>query len=379
LSNTKNIVEDNLQVFRDIYHSPKPAAGIAVGYLSNNVPIELILAADLFPLRLQGDPNEETSAADEYMEPFFSGSIRSIFQRILADCYNNLDLIVIPRTSEESLQLYYYLMEVRRIEPRLNLPEIHLFDLLQTPGEATAHYNCDQVLNLKTRMEELAGRPISDQKISIAIGQTNKNWALLEQVNSLRRTVPPLISGQHLLEIIGASGLMPLSEHTAKLAELLNESESLSPIDGVRLMVKGQAHDNVGFYQLVEDLGAVIVADDHYLGERWFENPVSESADPLTALAERYHASPSIRSYPQSVQDQYFLKLVKTANVQGVIFYHEEGDDTLGWEYPDQKVLLEEIGIPSIYLHGQSYRTPDLAQQQKAVKSLIKVIGERHG
>ena len=38
----------------------KEKGGKVVGYLTHNVPEELILAADLFPLRITGDPSIST-------------------------------------------------------------------------------------------------------------------------------------------------------------------------------------------------------------------------------------------------------------------------------------------------------------------------------
>jgi benzoyl-CoA reductase/2-hydroxyglutaryl-CoA dehydratase subunit BcrC/BadD/HgdB len=376
---------DLTKKFRDSYRSPESDAqnhasggGKVVGYLSNNIPTELIPAGGLMPHRLCGNPSATTPAADQYMEPFFSGQIRSIFDKILSGQFDFLDLIVIPRTSEESLQLFYYLEEIRRLEPDLPIPNTHLFDLLQTPGEATAKYNLAQIEILKSRLEKIADTEITDQMVTKAIKDANENRSLLEQANNLRRQYPPLLNGQQMLEIIGSASLMPQSDHSALLTSLLTEVDALAPHEGACLMVKGQAHDNSRFYQLVENLEAVVVADDHFLGEHWFEGQVDLDLPPLGALAEKYHSSVSPRSYPQSEQDQRFLELVVQANVQGVIFYHEEGDDTLGWDYPNQKAMLDRKGVPSIYLHGQSYWTPDIEAQKKAVSGLIKAIGERH-
>src|ERR1700756_4716406 len=75
-----------------------------VGYFSANVPEELILAAGAFPVRLSGDPRDTTVPGDRYMEDFFDGDIRSIFNRVLTGHFDFVDLLVIPRTSEGMLQ-----------------------------------------------------------------------------------------------------------------------------------------------------------------------------------------------------------------------------------------------------------------------------------
>src|ERR1700691_4627418 len=80
------------------------SGGKVIGYFSNNVPVELIRAAGIFPVRLTGDPRETTETGDRYMEEFHDGDIRSIFDRTLRGHFNFCDLIVVPRTSESFLQ-----------------------------------------------------------------------------------------------------------------------------------------------------------------------------------------------------------------------------------------------------------------------------------
>ena len=120
-----------LDTLRQAYRDREQAARAArdggarvVGYFSNNVPEELILAAGLFPVRLTGDPADTTELGDRYMEEFCDGAIRSIFDRMLRGHFNFADLIIIPRTSESYLQLYYYLLEVRNWERERPFPEI---------------------------------------------------------------------------------------------------------------------------------------------------------------------------------------------------------------------------------------------------------------
>jgi 2-hydroxyglutaryl-CoA dehydratase, D-component len=141
---------------------------------------------------------------------------------------------------------------------------------------------------------------------------------------------------------------------------------------------KGSPHDNSDFYRLVEETGARIVASDHVFGDPTFAAPIDEDGDPMDALTGYYQlASPSIRSYPQSRQDERFMALVETASVEGVVFYHDEYDDTLGWDYPEQKRLLDARGTPSLFLKRQSYRHPDRSAQHRALRDLLTVIAGR--
>ena len=348
-----------------------------VGYISNNVPVELILAAGLTPIQLTGSAKELTPVGDTYMEEIFDGYVRSLFNRILIGRFNFCDLIVIPRTSEGLLQLYYFLAEVRKWEPERHFPEVYLFDLLQTPYWTTGRYVRGRVDALKQRLEQLAGEPISDRSIRDAIAVVNRTRDLQRQVNALRRDTPSRLSGSDALRIFGANGFTSPAEYQALLTEII-AAPPASLTTGVRVMIKGSPHDDTRFYELVERCGGIVVADDHTCGERMFDSCVRETDDLLDAIAFYYQTqSFSPRSYPQSDQDARFLANVDAAKVEAVIFFIEEHDDTFGWDYPDQKKALDRLGIPSLYLPLQSHRKPDTASQEAAVGTFLRGAAAR--
>jgi benzoyl-CoA reductase/2-hydroxyglutaryl-CoA dehydratase subunit BcrC/BadD/HgdB len=344
-----------------------------VGYIGTCVPVELIAAAGCFPVQLTGEPGEPTPLAADFLDDDFEGDVRSLFQRIVGGAFNHVDLVVIPRTSNSYLYLYYLLHEAKRWLPGQVFPEAYLFDVLHTPYASTGEYVYGRVVAFKERLEQLAGSAIDADALRSAIARANDNRLALQAVNDMRRQAVPAIGGTDVLRAIGAARFMDMDEHTALAHALL--AQACAPASGPRLMVKGAPHDHDGFYELVEAQGAVIVADDHLAGERTIERLVDDTAEPLVSLAHHYHLHmPSIRSYPQTQQDRRFLEIVDAAGVQGVIFFHDEFDDTLGWDYPGQKKLLDERGIPSVWLQKQAYGSPDREAQAAAVRALVERI-----
>lgn len=345
---------------------------MVVGYLGNTVPTELILAAGCFPLMLSGAPEEATTLADQFLDDDFDGDLRSVYQRIVSGYFNFVDLIVIPRSSNGLLHLYYFLLETRRFLPQQVFPEVVLFDVLNTPYPSTGDYVTQRVVALKSTLEQNFACRISDDQCRAAIALVNQNRRALQDLNALRRQTVSALSGADFLIAVGAAQYMDRADHIELAHELVVQAVHMPSLSGMRLMVKGAPHDNAAFYTLVESQGARIVADDHLTGESTIEHLVDESIDPLTAIARHYHLhAPSIRSFPQSEQDQRFIETVMAAKVEGVIFFHDEFDDTLGWDYPAQKKMLDERGIASVFLQQQSYRAPDLTAQSAAIRDLL--------
>jgi benzoyl-CoA reductase/2-hydroxyglutaryl-CoA dehydratase subunit BcrC/BadD/HgdB len=364
-----------METLRHAYEQRTKAAKASgmpvVAYLGNAVPVELILAAGCFPMQMSGDPAEHVPLAEHYLDDDFDGDLCSVYQRIASGYYNFADLIVLPRSSNGYLYLYYFLLETRRLRDQ-PFPQVVLFDVLNTPFWSTGQYVYQRVLDLKAKLEQLAGRQVGETALRSAVGTVNRARSALQAVNALRREEPPRLSGADVLRAIGAAQFVGPAAAAELCAALLARAESLPALGGVRVMVKGAPHDNAGFYELVESLGAVIVADDHTAGERTIERLADETIEPVAALAQHYHVhAPGIRSFPQAAQDRRFIEIAEAAKVQAVIFFHDEFDDTLGWDYPEQKRLRDERGIPSVFLQKQPYRAPDRAAQRAAVADLL--------
>ncbi|NML34491.1 2-hydroxyacyl-CoA dehydratase family protein [Paraburkholderia antibiotica] len=350
-----------LEAFDAIELAASPDGRKTVGYVSLNVPIELIEAAGCVPRRLVPRLHALTPNADRYLDACFDGATRALFEQFLNGEFVDCDLVVIPRTSENYLQLYYYLLEAQRLEPQRAIPPLHLFDLLQTPYRASARYVRDQVERLKARLDALSGCATGTGALSSAVQGANAHIAQFDALATLRNAQPARLSGSAALRIVGALGRMPRARHAALLQALFDARESLPVSDGPRIVVKGCAQEHGALYRFVEECGAVIVADEHLGGQLAVGGAFDETLEPLDAIAHRYRLrSPSLRRYPQAEDDARFMAAVRAACADGVIFWYEANDDVLGWDYPDQKAALDALGVPSLRLLHQPYsEAPD--------------------
>lgn len=370
-----------LDVLRSAYASPyaaarahKAAGGKVVGYFLNSVPEELIAAAGCFPVRLRGEPDLRSPLADRYMEEYMDGEVRSIFGALLEGRFDFVDLVVIPRNVEVYLQLYYFLLEMPKWEPDARTPPLHLFDLLQTPSTTTLEYVIGRLHAFADRLQALGGRTIGDASLSEAITRVNSKRRLLQRASALWHGTERSLCGADALAVIGATSFMEHDACMEALAGLIANPPSPLP-PAPRILVKGSPQSDARFTALVEQVGGAVVAHDHLWGDRTYASTVPERCEPWRAVARHYCFDiPSPREYPQAKADERFLALVEEAHVDGVIFFHDEWDDTLGWEYPVQKRLLDERGVPSLFLKRQPYFDPPEAAQREAVGAFIEQL-----
>lgn len=351
----------------------KDAGGTVVGYFLNSVPVELIVAAGLDPIRLVGDPSRRAPVADRYMEEYMDGEVRSIFGSMLTGEFDFADLVIIPRTSEVYLQLYYFLREMPRWEPDAAIPPLHLFDLLQSPHWLTARWDESRMRLLAKRLEEIGGRTVDDAALAEGIAVCNRLRRALGAASALWRE--GRLSGVDALKVIGAASILPPAEGVAAIEALAADPPDTGA-RGPRIMIKGSPQSDIHFTALVEEAGTQVVAHDHVAGDSTYRALVDENSDaPWEALAAHYQRRiPGPRVHPQVDQDAAFIVLAEAARVDGVVFFHDEWDDTLGWEYPEQRKLLEARGIPSLFLKRQPYFDAPVDAQRQAVREFLNQI-----
>ena len=137
----------------------KQAGGRIVGYLCDNVPVELIEAAGFLPLRVQGGGRggvERVRAAidtlfppDVTTRPVF---VDALLERLLDGTYSMLDYLVIPHNRHAIQSMYRELNTARAEDPSLRLPELFLLDKAWCPTGDAAAFDYDSVLPAGQRL-----------------------------------------------------------------------------------------------------------------------------------------------------------------------------------------------------------------------------------
>jgi len=354
----------------------KAKGGKVVGYAYTGIPEELIIASGCLPMMLTGEPDVPTTEGDQYMEDFFCPFVRSVHNSFVAGKFDFLDLAIFPHGNDSIKRCYFYLLAEKRSYPGLRIPPLTAFDVLHTRKHIANRYVRGRMAALKEKLEALSGEEITLSALERAIAVMNENRRLLKKVAELRRAEPPRISGVDALQIIGSGVFMPKEEHNELLRQFLAGAGDLVALDGPRLCVSGTILDNTQLYELVESCGAVIVAEDVCTGNRYSDNLVDTSMEPLDALTDRYHARfMEGRRYPSLDEiTRYLVQTAREAKCQGVIFNYMRWDDSHGWNYPSQRDALKDSGIPSIVFEMQEYKLAGSEQLRTRTQAFVEMI-----
>lgn len=317
----------------------------AVGYVGADVPVELITAAGLRPLRLTGKPGEDSARGDRYLGRGVDPVARSILTRILTGAYGPLEAIVVSRDCEASLRLFYALRELHRVEPALGLPPLRLVDVLHLPHHTTTRYVHAKIAQLREWLGRW--RPIGDDDLAAAITAHDTLRRSLARVAALRRA--NRLSGTRFLEVVAATTAVPVTDATALVEDVL--AADPPEVEGVRLFLTGSSHDDPAVYATLERNGFLVVGEDHDWGELLFARTCAAPTE--LALAERYqHNGPSAPRASIRQRAAHTAAAARACDAEVLLSYARVHDDAPPWDFPDQRAAT---GLPAVLAERQPY------------------------
>lgn len=342
---------------------PRPLAGVT----SNTVPWELLEAAGYAPVVLSPPPGP-TPTADACMEDVFDARIRGIFDRLLTGAWPGMDLVVIPRTSEQEHKLFLYLKEVVRHDDTRTLPRAILYNLLHAQSPEAREYGLDRTHAL---IGELPG--FDPTRLPDAIARGNAARAVIRRLQSLRET---RLTGAEALPLIGASYFMDRGEFAQLASAAADEIGSRAPLDAPHVIVKGTPLDHPHLHAAIETHGLIVSAEDDWWGARAAGSDIVVSGDPIVAVFEKYYLdAPSPRVFPPAAADAWFHDQLSRAN--GVVFYLPPEDDVLGWDYPRWRSELERRGLPHVLIREDAAAGDVSAACHDALERFARAVRER--
>jgi benzoyl-CoA reductase subunit C len=362
----EEIVKNRHQIAQDYKAQGKQV----IGFFCLYTPEELLSAAGILPVRILGI-NDPPTHADAHIQPFYCPLSRSVLDQGLRGDYQYLDGLVTAYSCDTYRGIYnIWLHNLSPAYTRiLGMPS-----MLDVPEAEVLLIH--ELEDFQKSLEDAFDIQINEEDLRHAIEVHNANRQLLRQVYQLRQQVPPPITGTEFLAIILSSMLTFKEEHNRLLREFL-ANQGTSPDsnnDYPRLMLIGSEMDNLDIIRLIEEPGAVVVADDLCTGSRYFWNDCTSINDPLKAIAQRYlNIIPCPTKYPIQPKYDHILTTIDQFAVQGVIILLQKFCNPHEFELPYLQSLLKERQIPFVCIElDTTYSAEEIQNQAEALIERIE-------
>ena len=346
--------------------------GKVIGCFCSYVPEELLVAANILPVRVLGS-HEPQDVTEPHIFGMFCPFCRDVLAQGLKGRYNYLDGITLSQSCLHLRQAY--------TSWKMHVPApfnfyLYMPNKVQTP--AAKPYLTGELAKYKAALEELIGREITTADLDRGIEVLNRNRRLMHEIYEYRKMDSPLVTGLEAMYMTTSSMWVDKEEHSTEIEKVLAElpARQMDRDAGARLMIVGSENDDTAFINMVESVGGTIVIDDHCTGSRYFWNETIPEEDRLVAIADRYVKRPACptKDWEERTRFPHILQLAQDYNVQGAILIQQKFCDPHECDIPVLKKYLNDNDIPTLFLEFDV--TVPLGPFRIRVEAFLEMIGE---
>jgi benzoyl-CoA reductase/2-hydroxyglutaryl-CoA dehydratase subunit BcrC/BadD/HgdB len=308
-------------------------------------PYEIFLAAGMRVAEWWGYDVPPT-LADAHFPTYICTLVKSNFE-LLLNGQSEIDGAAFPVATCDSIQnsagLFQHLFPGKFVA---------YFRMVQNPDSASAaEYLRSELRRLIAETEAIAGRKISDNDLRNAIETVNAFRQTARDLLVRLQSGRPSLPGAQIYKALRGA-LADIGPYATRLLRDLCTSLKVSSFAGRRVMLVGMTAEPFDVLTAIEGAGAGIVGDDLGLGWRTMSADVSETGDPVEALARHLAHLPQCSSLHRGGKSRgaYVVSRAKEIGANAVIFTRLKFCDPEAFDYPEIKCALDEAKIPNLLL-----------------------------
>ena len=361
-----------------------------IGYFCIFAPIELILAADAIPVRVNSGWYDTSKLGDRIVPVEVCPVIRSTIgaKMIGLSPYLELsDAIISTLTCDGMTKLSEILSDVT---PVWTMTPPRVKDSAQS-----LRLWKEEIKAIKEQLEKLTGNKITPKKLKEAIENVQKASKAFRRLQDLRKG-NPVIMGRDAMLVNQMSMWDDIKRWTEKTEALCDELDKrvqqkiwACPPDTPRVVVTGTPMfwpDNWKLPTLIEEATpqGILVGDELCSSDRILYDPVGVDEwtmdDMINGIAERYLMASTCPCFTSKDGNEdrvnWLLNKVKETKASGVIYYVVRGCMLYAMEYTRVKKALDKIDIPVYYLDTE-YTREDVGQMKTRVEAFLEMLTAR--
>jgi benzoyl-CoA reductase/2-hydroxyglutaryl-CoA dehydratase subunit BcrC/BadD/HgdB len=373
------------QADNELVEQGKKDGKLALGYTCYFVPETLLNLPGCFSTRLRAPNSNSIDIGTYYMTNKICSYTRSILERGIEGGFDYLDALLSSETCQmmhRGHEHFEILGLVKEKNPKffMSMMDVPFSD----SDNAVEHYEDQIRTKLLEPLRDAYGVDISDGAIRKAIDDHNEISAVISEIGAMRKLPNPPITGYefHVLELV--SEVCPHYLVIDKLRETLDELKKRKPDKEpwfrARVVLTGSEIDDPGFTKLLEDCGAMVVADRYCYGSlpgrEQIEIQDGETA--LHAAARHYLRTSQCPRFMDRDRSEgrrkYIKELTDEYGADGVIYTQMKFCEF--WSYErvlGVHVLAEEMGVPTMGIERE-YTVSSAGQLRTRFQAFIESL-----
>ncbi len=367
----------------DLIREASEEGKIAIGNVCSMIPEVLLDIPGCFSVRLRAPHTGSIDMGTYYMTSLLCEYCRAMLERAIEGGYQFLDCVIAPDACAQMNRC------------------VENMDLLKTCGKdkffitysdvpmkadetALKHYVKNMRLKALEPLHDVYGIDISDASLIEAVKQHNIISNLITKIGEYRKEENPRITGYEFAVLTIATHCCPKDKLIGKLEETLEELKTRVCNDTkkfrAKVVVVGSEIDDPDFIKLIEDAGALVVADRYCFGSFPGRQEIilNDQEDVLLQICRHYLYEGQCPRYMNTDKiDQrhsYVADLATQFHADGIIYEQLKFCDYWGYERAlASHVLRDEYKVPVLSI-DRPYVVGASGQLRTRVQAFVESI-----
>ena len=314
-----------------------------IGYFCTYTPLELIHSMGFVPARITGS-SRRTEKAYSLVPSFICPYMRGALEKGISGEYDFLSGIIQGYTCDAACGM------VNIWEENIGGRLFYSLPIPYNKSARAGEFMRSRILDLVKMLESIGGSFREDKLKSSLELYAGIRRAVLDMYAMRYRGSLPL-SARDFLYVILAGSITPPEDYLAMIKKLMSsfDMKAAPRTGGVPVLVSGSVIENTRLFEIIEDCGGRVVADDLCTGYRNFSPPSGSGRDAVDALIDRYMNRFPCPSRSRVLERlPHITDLIRTSGAKGMLFLFQKFCTP---HLADHPVLVRELnakGIPSL-------------------------------
>lgn len=320
----------------------------AVGCMLEFCPEEIVYAANMLPVGLWG-ADIELREVKRYFPAFFCAPIQQSMELALQGAFDGvLSAVIVPILCDA--------LKSAGQNWRIAVPEIPMIPVVYPQNrqiKAGQRFMESELREVKARLEQICGRPISEDALNQSINVYNEYRLSMQEFSSVASRHTDVITASARHNVFMNGFLRDKADYTMLVRELTSELKKLPEVKPRRAVaLTGIALDTERVLRCMEENGFAVTADMLAQESLQVETLVPENGSALERIAawrSNVRCS-SLTLDEKKLRADKLVELVSSGLADGIIVAMPAFCDPEEYDYPILCEVLQQKGVAQIGL-----------------------------
>lgn len=367
----------------ELVQQAKADGKLCLAYTCYHIPEVLLNLDNCFSTRLRAPRTGSMDIATYYMSSYLCGFSKALVERGIEGGYNHLNALIGSESCSEMNRCYEHFELLNLVDNDKFFVSIADIPFKIMP-HTIKHYKRQLQTKLLDKLRDVYGVDISEQTMRKAVEEHNEVCRLITEIGEYRKEENPRITGYEFHVICLVSYVCPKYLIIDKLRETAEELKTREPDEKknyrAKIVVVGSEMDDPDFTKLMEESGALVVADRYCFGSLpgREEIQISDDGDVLEEIILHYMKTSECPRYMShdkvEGRKEYVRKLVNDYHAEGVIYEQLKFCEYWGYERAlASHIITNDYGIPSVSVDRQ-YTANASGQLRTRVQAFVESL-----